>query len=176
MPIIIPINKKRIPFVLLISLSISVILFIVIVYESKNRSNGFGFYYIYFFLALVVLFLYSLILATIAFVDYCKTLFDKNAFLSITEVGIIDNLSIFSCGKILWEDISDVQIIKAYNVDFLIIKLWNADKFLNKTKKLTRFILRGYVKKYGAPIIISQKRVNMKLAELKKIIWTNKPI
>jgi len=106
----------------------------------------------------------------ITFADFMKTKFDKNAGFEITETGIFDNLSIFSCGEIRWMDISTVEMVKMLEVNVLVIKVRNPHQFLTGKNAITRYILKRYIKKWGSPIVVSEKRVNYNLNELKATI------
>lgn len=94
--------------------------------------------------------------------------------LQISDKGLNDNLSIFSCGEISWSDISGVEILKAIKADFLVVELFDTEKFLSDKNFVQRYVLKKYIKKWGSPIIISEKRVDYNLNELKHIILTQK--
>ena len=94
--------------------------------------------------------------------------------LKISEAGLNDNLSIFSCGEISWNDISGVELLKAFKADFLVVKLFDTNKILADKNFVQRYVLKKYIKKWGSPIIISEKRVDYNLNELKQIILIQK--
>ncbi len=112
--------------------------------------------------------------AIISLADFIKTKFDKNALLTISDTGLNDNLSIFSCGKISWDDILTAEIVKAFKADFLVVKVLNSNKYLADKNFAQRFVLKKFIKKWGSPIIISEKRVVYNLNELKQIILEGK--
>jgi hypothetical protein len=119
--------------------------------------------------------LFPLFYCIISFLEFIKTRFNKRAALTISETGVNDNLSIFSCGEIPWRDISNVEIKRVMNADFLVIQLFNNDKYLRGKNIIIRNTLSKWIKKWGSPIIISEKRVDYNLTKLKEIILKEKP-
>jgi hypothetical protein len=63
------------------------------------------FNYIFNSIILIVPLFYTIV----SFADLIKTKFDEEASFEITENGLYDNLSVFSCGKIKWDDIKSVS-------------------------------------------------------------------
>lgn len=122
-----------------------------------------------------IIFLVPLFYTIVSFTDFMKTKFDKEASFEITENGLYDNLSVFSCGKIKWDDIKSVELTKYLNAGFLIIKVSDNNKFLLDKNIIQRYVLKKYIKKWGSPIVISEKRVDYKLSDIKQAILTNKP-
>src|SRR4051794_30284302 len=123
MSIIIPANKKRFPVVFVISFLLTAGGVYNITKELNDATEQPS-YITYPFL------LVPLFYCVISFTEFVKTRFNTNAVLIISETGIDDNLSIFSCREIPWVDISDVEIKRALNADFLVIKLFDNDKYL----------------------------------------------
>ena len=167
MSITIPSNKKRFPIVFVISFLLTVGGAYNITRELHDRTEQLS-YWTY----LVLLF--PLFYCIVSFLEFMKTRFNKNAALTVSETGVNDNLSIFSCGEIPWSDISNVEIKRAFNADFLVIQLINNDKYLTGKNIIIKNTLRKWVKKWGSPIIISEKRVDYNLTELKEIILKEK--
>jgi len=120
---------------------------------------------------LVSVFLYY---AVIAFIEYLKTKFDKDAMLTISDYGIDDNLSIFSCGKIPWVDIKGATILKVAKTEFLVVNLHNNEKYLSDKNFIQKRVLRGFIKKSGSPVLISQYRVDYNLNDIKYLIMEHK--
>ena len=112
----------------------------------------------------------SSIYAIVTGIDYIKTLFDKRANLVISATGINDNLTIFSCGQIIWSDMTKIDMTKVFKANFLIIKLRDNSKYLQDKNVLQRFFLTRYIKKWGTPVVISEKRINYDLKDLKDLI------
>lgn len=163
MTTIISANKKRFPIVFIIS-------FLLTIGGAYNITKGLNdpaqqlSYWTY------AILLIPLFYCIVSFAELVKTRFNKNAALTISETGINDNLSIFSCGKIPWSEISDVEIKRAFNADFLVIKLFNNDKYLTDKNIIVKNVLNKWIKKWGSPIIISEKRVDYNLTRLREII------
>ncbi len=106
----------------------------------------------------------------ISLADYIKTLFDKNASLSISERGIDDNLSLFSCGEIPWNEILGAEIIKVFKTDMLIVHILDKEKYIARQKPIARLVLKRFLRKWGSPVVISAKRIDYDLQELKEVI------
>ena len=171
MNISVPINRKRFPVVFIISL-LATILFTLNLINSKTENmymNGL-FNWIFNSIILLVPLSYTIIFLA----DFIKTKFDKNAMLEISDSGLTDNLSIFSCGKISWNDILTAEVIRTFKADVLVVKLLDINKYLAGKNFIKQFVLKWYVKKWGGPVIISDKRVDYNLNDLKEIILTHK--
>lgn len=169
MNITVPVNRKRIPFVFVIALLITIFLVFNLIYTKTDDMYMDGlFNWIFNSLILIT----PLTFTIISLADYIKTKFDKKALLVISDEGLHDNLSIFSCGNISWYNISNVQIFEAMKTKFLLIKSLNPEKYLTSKSIIVRFILKKYIKKWGTPIVISQSRIDFNLEELKEIILT----
>ena len=171
MNIIIPANKNRFPIVLLIFLLFTILLVLNLVYTNPESlfMNGL-FQYIFNGVILAIFLSYTILF----FIDFVKTKFDKKASLTISDIGLIDNLSIFSCGKVQWNDINSVELQKSFKVDFLIIKVFDNNKYLIDKNFIQRHILKKYIRKWGSPVVISKKRIEYNLEEIKQIILANK--
>ena len=167
MSITIPANRKRFPIVFVISFLLTVGGAFNIT-RTLNDPNEQLSYWTYGIL------LIPLFYCVVSFIEFVKTQFNKNAVLQISEIGINDNLSIFSCGKIPWSDISDVDMQKAFNANFLVIKLFDNNKYLTGKNFITRYVLNKWIKKWDSPVIISEKRINYDLNKLKDIILKQK--
>lgn len=160
-------NKKRFPIVFVVSFLLTVGGAYNITKELNAPTQQLS-------LWTYAILLIPLFYCIISFTEFVKTIFNKNTVLIISQVGINDNLSIFSCGKIPWIDISDVEIKRAFNADFLVIKLFNNEKYVTGKNIIVKCILNKWIKKWGSPIIISEKRVDYNLAQLKEIILKQK--
>ena len=163
-------NRKRVPVVFLISLTISLLLIMYLIRQVKNEDDLPSFFYYYYIPAYIVLFLYAFIFMIISGLEYIKTTFSSEAVLTINDSGLNDNLSLFSCGSIPWQDISGVTIFEAFKAEFLIIKLRDPHKYLSSKNFLQRIILKRYVKRFGTPVVISEKRINYNIHNLHNII------
>jgi hypothetical protein len=167
---IIPVNRKRIPVMLLLIIIFLLILLLALmnVIESDEPDKQFK---IYLYIGLIMSTIYYL---SISFLDYIKTLFDSKATLKMSTNGIDDNLSIFSCGNVAWKEIMGVEIVNYLKTDFLVIKVQDPDIFIQRQSKWKQRNLQSYLKKFGSPIVISQKRIKIDVVELQNIIMMNK--
>lgn len=171
MNITVPINRKRFPIVVIVGLLLTIVFFILFI---STKTKNIAFEGILSKISNIVIVFIPALFTLIAFSDYMKTLFDKNAMLKISENGLYDNISLFSCGLIPWETISDVKVENAFKADFLIIKLTNPKEVISRQNILKQIILKKYYKKWETPFIISEKRIGYNLQELKNIILKNK--
>ena len=170
MNITVPVNRKRIPYVFVIScLFIGYLIYDA--YKKSKESDVEGPLSWTVYAAIMLLLLYH---AVIALIEYIKTLFDRNASLIITDSSIVDNLSIFSCGRILWDDITDIEVKGTTFAEFLIIKVQDPSKYLQNKNIVQRRVLKQYIKKTGSPVVISDQRIRYNLNELKKLLLEHK--
>lgn len=65
--------------------------------------------------------------------------------------------------------------MKALNTNFLVIEVKNPESFINMKSKLKQRTLKSFFKKFGSPIVISQKRVDIDLNELKEKLIQGRP-
>ena len=66
------------------------------------------------------------------------------------------------------------SVLNSLLSDFLVIKLSDNNKYWANKNFIQRFVLNKWIKKWRSPIIISEKRVDYNVKELKKNILTNK--
>jgi len=163
----IPINRKRFPVVLIVGLILLATLSYNLLYAQPIRFYlddllGWLFKGIFFFLLLFY--------TSIAMASYIKVVFDKNAKLVITDDGLLDNTSIFSCGKILWDDVLEVNLKKGFNMQYLIVKLKEPEKFTADKNFLKRYFLQNRIKKIGTPLLIPETHLKCNIDILKEII------
>jgi hypothetical protein len=159
-------KKKRIPFFALVCLTLTILLAMAMANIADNEDvetrQRFYFY--------CVLIIPSFFYAGITLADYLKTVFDKDAMFSIEADGIFDNLSLFSCGKVQWNDITEVKIKKAMNTSILVIHVNNPDLLISKQSKWKRKVLRGFQKRYGTPVVVAQTRIKENVESVRDVI------
>lgn len=163
MNIIIRANRKRFPIVFVISLMLAIGGGINITRGLRHSDEG-----IYWWTYLILL--APSFFCIISLLEFIKTRFDKNAVFKISDKGLEDNLSIFSCGNIPWADIKNVQLRKAFGANFLIVGLLDNKKYISGKNFVIKHILGSWVKKWGSPVVISEQRVNYNLQKLEEII------
>jgi hypothetical protein len=161
--IVIPVRRSRLPIPFFIGLPASV--FFLFLYITDDRSLPF-FYLRAFYL---VLFGYAVVVTVISLLDYIKTIFDKNARLVLSDTTLDDNLSIFSCGAVPWEEVTAVTLKKSkrFNLYFLVITLTDDEKYLKNKNPVLRFFLKKYIRVYGGIMVISDKRIRYDIQQLK---------
>ena len=166
MNITISVNRKRIPHVFVLSS----LLIGYLVYDAYKKSKELPVEGPFRWIVSAAIILVLTYYAIIALIEYIKTLFDRNATLTITDTSIVDNLSIFSCGKILWDEIIDVEVRVTIVAEFLIIKVQDPSRYLENKNIVQRHVLKQFIKKTGSPIVISDQRIKYNLHELKKLL------
>lgn len=167
MNIKIPINRKRFPFAVVLYSLVTAVFTLNLVYRW-DAVGGAGGTMDWLLRAIPVGF--GLFMVIISLADYIKTLFDKNASFVISEKGIDDNLSLYSCREIPWNDIRGAEIVQVLKTDMLIVHLHDKDKYLARQKPIARMVLKKFVRKWNSPVVISAKRIDYDLRELKEVI------
>ncbi len=71
-----------------------------------------------------------------------------------------------------WENITGVGFLKLkrFNSYFIVLKLMDTDKYLASRNFLIRWILKKYLKLYGGIVLISDRRIDYDINQLKKEI------
>jgi hypothetical protein len=166
MNIEIPVKRTRIPFALIAGILLAVIFILLIVNDDHSLP------FLYYMPLYYVLAGYGILLTAISLMDYIKTLFDKNAKLILSEKAFDDNLGILSFGSIPWQEITGVGFLKLkrFNSYFIVLKLLDTDKYLASRNFLIRWILKKYLKMYGGIVLISDRRIDYDINQLKKEI------
>ncbi|MBN9384290.1 MAG: hypothetical protein J0H74_26295 [Chitinophagaceae bacterium] len=167
MNISIPINRKRFPFAVVAYLLVTVLFVFNLLYRWDAIEGASG---PTDWILRIIPIGFALFMTIISLADYIKTLFDKNASLSISERGIDDNLSLFSCGEIPWNEILGAEIIKVFKTDMLIVHILDKEKYIARQKPIARLVLKRLLRKWGSPVVISAKRIDYDLQELKEVI------
>ena len=166
MNIEIPVRRTRIPFALISGILLAVVFIFLIVNDDHSLP------FLYYMPLYYILSGYGILLTVISLIDYLKTLFDKNAKLILSEKAFDDNLGILSFGSIPWGNITGVGFLKLkrFNSYFIVLKLIDTDKYLASRNFFIRWILKKYLKLYGGIVLISDRRIDYDINQLKKEI------
>lgn len=97
-------------------------------------------------------------------------LFDKKPGVIINNESITDNSNFSSVGLINWSDITSIETKRVVSTDFLLLKVKNPEKYINKVNSLKRMVLRKNLETYGTPITITSVGLQCSFNELKEII------
>lgn len=154
------------PIVLIISFTLTVLL-ALIVKVSVNSDDDNIRQLLFLYMGLFASALYYTILS---FADHWRTIGTPHAVLYIEKKGINERLSLFSCGEILWSEITGVEIKQALRTDFLVIHVLDPDAVIARQSKWKQRTLRGFQKKLGSPVVIPQNRIQEYVADLRIII------
>jgi len=162
----IPVNKKRFPMLFVVGIAFTFITVLIL------RSGVISSYYddvtgrIMDSLVLIIPLFYT----SAGLIDFLKTQFDDDAGFYITPAGINDNISIVSCGKIAWNEIAGVEVIKVLNTSVLRINLVNPVEVIKRQPFLKRRMFMRTAQRGKSPIVISEKRIEYDIFALKNII------
>jgi hypothetical protein len=159
-------NRKRVPILIIIGVSLIVLLSMAII-NIKDSDDPDAHQRLYLYIGLMISCLYY---TSLSVADYWRTLFSNRATFFIEPDGVVDNLSIFSCGKISWDEIRTVEVRQALKTNFLIIQVHNPDSIISRQRKWKQRTLRGFQKKFGSPVVISQKRIRDKVEGIKDVL------
>ena len=139
MEIIIPVNKKRFPVQLFICMLVAIALCVYFYYTGSFTLNPYSPISILVVLLIIVI-RYIIVLAR----EYLKLQFDKKANFTITESGIIDNITFVSMGKIPWDDIDDIALDTYLGMDILLIGITDPNKYSSGMRPMYRAVFNGF--------------------------------
>jgi hypothetical protein len=77
---------------------------------------------------------------------------------------------LFSCDKIKWSEVVDVRIQQVLKTDFLVIYVDNPYSLIAKQSQWKQRTLKGFQKKFGSPVVVSQKRIKQNVQDVKNVI------
>jgi hypothetical protein len=63
-----------------------------------------------------------------------------------------------------------VEVRQALKTNFLIIQVHNPDSIISRQRKWKQRTLKGFQKKFGSPVVISQKRIEDKVEAIKDVL------
>jgi hypothetical protein len=167
MNLIIPANKKKFPGPLVIGLLLSGFSLSRILVNS-HETGAYGPLPL---LSYLVLFSFASVFSLQSLADYLKTCLDKNATLIITDKGLADNLSIFSCGELHWNEIAGVRVVSRLDTNLLVILVKNPSEIISKQSLWKKLVLNSFFKNYGSPVIISERKIPLPIHELRDIVY-----
>jgi hypothetical protein len=97
-------------------------------------------------------------------------LFARKPGLIINENGIIDNSNMSSIGLIEWKDIREIKTQDYQSTSFLLIFLYDNDKYLNNANRFKRRLLNANNKKYRTPFSIVANTLDCNFNELAMVL------
>lgn len=98
-----------------------------------------------------------------------RKLFDKTPGLVLNAQGIFDNSSAVAAGLIPWADISGFGVFELQKQKTLIIKVRDAEPYIEKGNAMKRALNRMNHKLCGSPVAISANALKMNFDELQQI-------
>jgi hypothetical protein len=116
-------------------------------------------------------FVHSIGLASVVFFGLCAIvaipkLFDEKPGLVFASSGIIDNASSVSAGLIPWTEIIGAESFDVRKQKFLIIKVKDPQKYLDRGNRLKKLAITANYKMCGSPITISAIALKTSFPEL----------
>ena len=114
----------------------------------------------------------STILCGSACIYFSIKLFDKKPGLIINDIGINDNSSAVSVGLILWKDIVSIRTEKVQSTSLLFIDVYDPEKYIERSNKIQKLLLKQTMRIYGSPISISSIGLKSNFKDLEKLIIT----
>jgi hypothetical protein len=166
-------RRRRFPIICLIGALFAVFLAVLIIDVIRNFNQNMYNNFLYLLMFTGLLF-WALAFSLAAFLDFIRPRLSPSAVLTITDQGIDDNLSIFSAGEILWVDVTDIKIVTRLGTNFLIIGVKNPDEVIARKMKLLQLPLKSFLKKFGSPVFISQRKLGYDLTALKELLLETK--
>jgi hypothetical protein len=158
----IPLNKKKMAFLLALSL----VLFSIglwIVFGNPEVENTSGFHST----KLQIAGYGAILLFGLTTIALSKKIFDTSPGLVIDNNGITDSAGALSGGLVLWSDIENISKFQVQGQDFLLIQVKNPDYYIDRqTSTLKRKAMSLNKKLYGTPIFISANTLNINFQEL----------
>ncbi|OUL59974.1 STM3941 family protein [Flavobacterium sp. AJR] len=99
---------------------------------------------------------------------FTKKILDKKPGVIIDNMGIVDNSSGVSIGRIPWSDVMAVAERAVITQKFVTIYLKNPEDYINKeTNSIKRKMLKMNFKESGSPVSISANGLKIPFIELK---------
>jgi hypothetical protein len=166
-PVTIPVNRKRFPYGAVI---LSYLTGLTIFWLASGNIGGAPIDTWRSRLVYLLLILFCLQAAIFAWTDYLHNVFAKDAGVFLSQDGIDDRSSIYSMGKIVWQDIGAVEIKRKFRINLLFIYLHDPNKYISEQVLWKRIALRRWLKRWGSPVVISQRRLNYDVHELKALL------
>lgn len=99
-----------------------------------------------------------------------KKLFDLTPGLIVDDKGITDNSSGVCVGLIEWKDISGISKYEVMSTKFLLIHVYNPEKYLAKANKSKARVMKANMKMTGTPLTISSTALQCDFTELTKSV------
>ena len=91
-----------------------------------------------------------------------KKIFDTKSGISINDKGIVENTNGVSVHLVAWKDIQSFESLKTHGQQLILIKVKNAEKYIEKaTNNAQKRLLRLNAKEYGTPIFITTNSLKM---------------
>lgn len=99
-----------------------------------------------------------------------KKIFDRTPGLIVDDKGVTDNSSGVCVGLIGWKDIAGISKYEVMSTKFLLIHVYNPEKYLVKANKTKARIMKANMKMAGTPLTISSTALQCDFTELTKSV------
>jgi hypothetical protein len=166
--VIVPVSKKKLSLLLLLSLAVTAAGVWLFLHEpargdffysnSKFQKAIAG--------AAVIIFVY-------AAGYFLIKMFSNKPGLIIDASGVTDNASGMAAGHIPWADITGFETATNLGSTFVMVKVKNADVYLKRIRSpFKRISLNANYKKFGTPVCISAKAIECNSSQLEQYLKT----
>jgi hypothetical protein len=113
--------------------------------------------------------------ASVIFFGICaafgfRKLIDTTPGLIVSANGITDNSSAISAGFIAWSEISEIGTFEAAGQSIVVIKVNNAEKYVERGNFIQRKLNRANLNYCGSPICISANSLKLNFQELTTLL------
>ena len=98
-----------------------------------------------------------------------RKMFDSKPGLVFSKEGLLDHASGVSAGLVPWNEIVGVDVLKVQRTRFLVVKVVNPRKYVERGGKLKRLIHQANLNQFGSPIQISATTLKINFDELVKL-------
>jgi len=121
------------------------------------------------------LYVHIVAVMSVAFFGLCglfalTKLFDRRPGLIVDSLGIVDNSSGLSAGRIPWREIRSLRVSRVRNQRVLTLELEDPIKYVNKGNLLKRKMNAVNLKYFGSPIQTSANALRVNFDQLVDVI------
>jgi len=96
---------------------------------------------------------------------------DDKPGLTIDNIGLIDNSSGFSVGKIQWSDIENISVITIHRQKLILLYVKNPQEYIKRESSgFRRKLLQSNYSIYGTPLSITSNALKIKFEDLLNVL------
>ncbi len=95
-----------------------------------------------------------------------RKLFDTKPGIVFSNLGVLDNSSMFSAGLVPWEEITGFDVYATHRHKMLVIFVTNPSKYIQVGGIVRRYLIRSSAKMSGSPVAIAPNTLKVTFDEL----------